>query len=493
MRSRIAPGGTSVEQNIMQQAQALGAKVWSTPWSPAQQFKSNTNVNGGSFVATTANFQAYANQVAGYVAKMKSQYGINLYAVSVQNEPDANVNTYESCNWTPQQIHDYVPYLHSALNASNVGSTLIMLPESQNWLDYSSLTVTAMTDSNVAANVGIVADHNYDGNNGPGILTKTNYGKSLWETEVAILSGTDSSIANGVYWAQRINLFLTQANVNAWHYWWLISGDNTGNEGLLDNNGAVTKRLFTMGNYSRFVRPNYFRVGVSNTSAAYISAFKENVSSNFAIVAVNPDPSNPQVQVFNLLHFVTTGSVTPWTTSATESLNAEAPVPITGPSFTYTLPPMSVVTFVGQGAPIILPKVTSGPSNLSVVHVFWQPEFQRRDRDRFCRHNVRFNGFFRRREFGQRDQQRAGFIPGDDQPGGQLRGHRVEPVRRGHQLGGDADGLAASAAGRIRLRQFWRDGRLHSAGDGEQRRGDFSRRLSWAGAFCGPNRSRVGR
>src|ERR1017187_9240535 len=64
LRSRIAPGGTTVESSIMQMAQARGARVWSTPWSPQAAFKSNSNVNGGSFVASAANYQAYANQLA---------------------------------------------------------------------------------------------------------------------------------------------------------------------------------------------------------------------------------------------------------------------------------------------------------------------------------------------------------------------------------------------------------------------------------------------
>jgi hypothetical protein len=36
------------------------------------------------------------------------------YALSIQNEPDMADN-YQSCLWTPQQIHDFVPYLQSAL------------------------------------------------------------------------------------------------------------------------------------------------------------------------------------------------------------------------------------------------------------------------------------------------------------------------------------------------------------------------------------------
>src|SRR6185436_9512714 len=41
LRTRIAPGATSVEYNIMQLARDRGARVWSAPWTPATPFKSN--------------------------------------------------------------------------------------------------------------------------------------------------------------------------------------------------------------------------------------------------------------------------------------------------------------------------------------------------------------------------------------------------------------------------------------------------------------------
>ena len=346
LRTRIAPGGTTVEQAIMTNAQARGARVWSSPWSPAAQFKSNANVNGGGFVATTANYQAYANQLAGYVASMKQSYSVTNYAISIQNEPDANVTTYESCNWNAQQIHDFVPYLYNALAASNAASTMIMLPESQNWQDYSNLAVTAMSDS-TSNMVGIIADHNYDGANGPATLTKNSYGKALWETEVSLLSGSDSSINNGIYYAGRIHLFLTVAQVNAWHYWWLMSGNSTGNESLMDTNANPTPRMFVLGQYSRFVRPGYYRIGVSNNAFTSISAYKDTNYGNFAIVAIN-SAFAAVTQTFNLANFPAVGSVTPWITSSNLSLASQSAVSVANLSFSYTLPALSVVTFVGQ-------------------------------------------------------------------------------------------------------------------------------------------------
>ena len=373
LRNHIAYASTTspsdipgtIETNIMQMAQALGTRVWSTPWTPAAGFKSTNDiydslpitnaVNGGTYLGSgnNATNQAYASQLANYVSYMKRSYGVNIYAISLQNEPDASVNTYEACQWTGQQIHDFATNLYNALLAQNLTSTMVMLPESQNWSDPHGFASTAMSDPKVAAEVGIVADHNYDGTYGPATLTKNNYGKALWETEVSLLTGSDSSITNGVYYGQRIYEFMTVAQANAYHYWWLMSLNLTGNEGLLDINGSTTKRFFVFGQYSRFVRPGFYRIDATNTTSALISAYRDTNSGNFAIVAVNNNDVSIN-QTFNLTNF-SVPSVTPWMTTSNLSLANQTPVPVAGSAFTYTLPALSVVTFVGQGVANTVP------------------------------------------------------------------------------------------------------------------------------------------
>ena len=87
---------STAEISIMQMAQARGARVWSTPWTPASGFKSNNGPNGGNYLGggDNATNLAYASQLANYVTNLRSTYGINLYAISVQNEPNAKVTTY---------------------------------------------------------------------------------------------------------------------------------------------------------------------------------------------------------------------------------------------------------------------------------------------------------------------------------------------------------------------------------------------------------------
>jgi glucuronoarabinoxylan endo-1,4-beta-xylanase len=343
------PSGATILQGelaIAQQAVARGVTVWSTPWSPPASMKSNGSfINGGSLLR--ADYSAWAASLAGYV-KMMNSNGVPIYALSVQNEPDITIN-YGSATYTPQQIHDFVPYLYSALKSAGAGSTKIMIAEGSQW--YFNLASVAMNDSTVAGDVGILAAHGY------GIartLTVRNYGKHVWQTEDSSTSLTyDGSMKDGLYWASKIHRYLAVANVNAWHAWFLSDGPDYGggtdNAALTDIDLNYPKRAYVIGQWSKFVRPGWYRIGVGYSFGPLgITAFKDSDSRSFAIVAVNLGMTGVR-QTFSLEGF-STNSVTPWVTSASLSLAAQPPISVSGTNFTYTLPPSSVTTFSGNVA-----------------------------------------------------------------------------------------------------------------------------------------------
>ena len=375
LRNQIQPGGVvdSSELSLMKLVPPLGARLWSTPWSPQASFKDNNNTVGGNFLSSSN--KAYAAQLANYVVSNQIVNGITIYAVSIQNEPDANVS-YTSCHWTAQQIHDFATNLYNAFAASNVVSTKVMLPEDESW--QTNLYTPTMADPNAAADVGIIANHNYVADNLHGDQNPPaalpSFGKPLWETEVSTLSGAgvtnyfDPSITNAMYWATRIHLFMTVAQANAWHYWYLITGTSpSDNEGLMGTGDIASKRMFAVGQFSRFIRPNYYRIGATNDNAGImISAYKDSVSPAFAIVAINTNAGTDITETFNLTNF-NASSVTPWMTTSNLSLESQASVSVSGASFNYLLPAMSVVTFVGQAMPTL--NIT-GSGN--TVTVYWQ-------------------------------------------------------------------------------------------------------------------------
>jgi glucuronoarabinoxylan endo-1,4-beta-xylanase len=325
-------------------AVARGAIVFSTPWSPPGAYKSNGSFRNGSFLLSS-HYPDWANEIAAYVPMMES-HGVPIYAVSVQNEPNLTTD-YGSCTYTPQEIHDFVPYLYSALHSSGAGSTKIMIAEESKWAF--DLASTAMADPSVASDVGIIAAHGYS----PRIQPYRVETAHLWQTEDSSPSSTyDGSITDGIRWARRIHDYLTVANVNAWVWWFLTDmprqGEGTDNAALTDINGNVPKRAYVSGQWSKFIRPGWHRIGVSSSGPIEISAFKDPQDRSFAIVVINAG-GEPAVQAFALSGF-SADTVIPWTTSPGLSLAPQAPVSVNRATFTYTLPAASVTTFVGQNS-----------------------------------------------------------------------------------------------------------------------------------------------
>jgi hypothetical protein len=101
-----------------------------------------------------------------------------------------------------------------------------------------------------------------------------------------------------------------------------------------------------VGNFSKFVRPGFYRIGASATdNNLQVSAYNDPLTGKFAIVVINPYGS--LTTTFALDGF-SANSVTPWVTSASLNLEPQPALSVNGSSFSYTLPASSVVTFVGQ-------------------------------------------------------------------------------------------------------------------------------------------------
>jgi glucuronoarabinoxylan endo-1,4-beta-xylanase len=345
LRSRIGPNGTTNENLWMQQVGAFGVKVWSTPWTPPREWKTNHDTNnGGTF--DPAHYQDYANDLADYVQNMSRQ-GIPMYAVSLQNEPNWTAD-YESCRWSAVQFAEFLPIVGAEFGRRGI-TTKIMLPEGDVW--EFSLANTVMANPSLAQYVGILAAHDY-GSNAYTPCTIAG-GRPVWETEISTFAG-GTEINKAVDVADNMHRALSDANVNAWHYWWL----NYSGDAALVNGWNATKRLWAMGQYSKFVRPGWVRVGETDDGGLDITTFKDPASGKFAIVVVNMSTTNPVTEMFTL-NGGTASSVTPYVTSATDDLAAKTAINLAGgTSFTAAIGPQSIVTYYGtlaSAAPLQAP------------------------------------------------------------------------------------------------------------------------------------------
>lgn len=325
-------------------AVARGAIVFSTPWSPRSAYKSNGSfTNGGSLLPS--HYSDWARDVANYVVMMKDN-GVPIYAVSVQNEPNVAMS-WGSCRYTAQELHDFVPYLYAALHSAGAGATKIMIGEQSSWAF--DLTSDALADPIVASEVGIIAAHGYLSKAQPHPIRNTR----LWQTEDCSQSPTyNGSMWDAMGWAAKIHEYLTVANVNAWMWWFLTDmpnqGEGTDNGALTGISGNYPKRAYVTGQWSKFVRPGWSRIGVNYSGPLLISAFKEPGSQSFAIVCVNP--STKQILQKFFLNGSSATSVIPWISSQDLSLSVQPAVAVNGDSFTYKIPAYSVTTFAGTAS-----------------------------------------------------------------------------------------------------------------------------------------------
>src|SRR5262245_22508676 len=177
-----------------------------------------------------------------------------------------------------------------------------------------------------------------------------------WWPEQGTINGTTvtgtSDINNGVAVAGWIHSALTVGEASAWLWWWYESYYQNDNEGLAIIQGSTTvaKRYFTLGNYSKFVRPGYVAVDVTGNSNAnvLISAYKNPTDGTVVVVAVNKSTAAVTVPI-SITGGTAPAAMTPTVTSASQNLvTSTTTVPVSGGSFSAMLGATSVTTFVGR-------------------------------------------------------------------------------------------------------------------------------------------------
>lgn len=336
--------GSTSELNIAKKAVSYGVRVWATPWTPPAKFKSNNSTVMGNLTKPAE----YAQYLVDFVKNMKNN-GVDIYAISAQNEPDANV-TYESCVFNGSTMATWVG---KSLGPAFAGTGVkVMAAENQNWYGLNTFWPLMKADADFMKYADIIATHEYGGAPGDGTFANTinaikTSGKEFWQTEIYDTQGpADPGMGSGLRTYKLIHECMTIANMSAWHFWWVYPS-TTDNGALWDKaTNKATKRLWVMGNFSRFVRPGYMRIGTTGSPASGItlSAYSSDSAGKLVIVAANNN-SSATSQDFSVSGTTVTGA-TPWVTDDSRNLVAGTKISVSGNAFTYSLPAKSVTTLV---------------------------------------------------------------------------------------------------------------------------------------------------
>ncbi|MFE1834108.1 glycoside hydrolase family 30 beta sandwich domain-containing protein [Streptomyces sviceus] len=311
-----------------------GAAVIASPWNPPASMV-ETFVHGSQSNARRLRYDmygAYAQHLNDFNTYLRNN-GVNLYGISVQNEPDyAQDWTW----WTPTEM---VRFLRE--NAGSIG-TRVTAPESFQYLK--NMSDPILNDSAALANVDILGAHLYGtpfANFPYPLFKQKGTGKELWMTEVYYPNSTDSADL----WPQALDVgeHIHRAMVDAEfqaYVWWYIRRSY----GPMREDGKISKRGATMAHFARFVRPGYVRVEATAKPATdvYVSAYRGGGST--VVVAVNKGAAAVSQQ-FTLANSAGPG-VSSWLTDASRSVASLGTAAVSNGSFTVTLPARSMMTFV---------------------------------------------------------------------------------------------------------------------------------------------------
>ncbi len=322
-------------------------------WSPPAWMKDNNSCTSGGHVlpAQYANLAALKIQ---WLNNAKAQLGFEAQVESVQNEPNTRAN-YDSCEWTTSEMNTFVVnHLRPALAASGLTARL-MAPEVSFYSNFDNAWgFPLLNDPGMRAAVSIVATHGYgrtDNFSNP-CNSCAQYNKPIWQTEDSNLDGRyNGSIDDGMTWSTEIYKALNAGRFSAWFYWWVMTLNND-NQGLINANPAtdsfqVPKRLYVVGQFSRFIRPNsVLLLSTSSDSTLQVTAVRP-ASGAVAVVLANTGKTSHTVTV-NLSGLSNPpASVTPYRTSASENQAQLSALGVFSGAFTITVPAKSVVTVVG--------------------------------------------------------------------------------------------------------------------------------------------------
>ncbi|MER6495674.1 glycoside hydrolase family 30 beta sandwich domain-containing protein [Streptomyces griseorubiginosus] len=325
----------SREVATAKRAVELGATVFASPWNPPAQMV-ETFTHGSQTNAKrlrSSMYGAYAQHLNDFVTFMRNN-GVNLYAISVQNEPDyAQDWTW----WTPAEMTRFLRE-----NAGSI-STKVIAPESFQYVK--SFSDPILNDPAALANMDILGAHLYGTSfqNFPYPLFKQKgAGKELWMTEVYYPNSSDSADL----WPQALDVgehvhrALVDAEFQAYVWWYIRRG-----YGPMREDGQISKRGAAMAHFAKYVRPGHVRIAVTANpqSNVYLSAYRGS-GSRLVIVAVNKGTSSVSQQ-FTLVNNASTG-VSSWLTDGSRNLAAQSRIAVSNGSFTAQLPARSLTTFV---------------------------------------------------------------------------------------------------------------------------------------------------
>ncbi|WP_342570767.1 RICIN domain-containing protein [Paenibacillus sp. FSL R5-0749] len=294
-------------------------------------------------------YDDFADYLTEVVKHFRDNWGITFDSVTPLNEPISTWwkqgNDQEGMHFDRADQNTILSQVQASLNAKGL-STKLSAPEEYS-IDDTNVSFNSYSNA-VKSAITQINTHTYGGSNRTALRnTATSAGKHLWTSEYG------DGDASGLTMSRTILKDIRNMGASGWVYWQAVdSADGWGFfKNVLNNTQTtsytVNQKYYVMGNYSKFIRPGYKIIGMSdaNTLAAYDAA-----SGKVVLVTTNSESTDTTV-TYDLSRFTNTGtSAQVYRTSSTEKLQQLTNISVQNKTFTATAKANSVTTYVISNA-----------------------------------------------------------------------------------------------------------------------------------------------
>lgn len=290
---------------VMKAAQAEGVELFvafvNSP--PARMTVSGLTTGGsGKSNLSPEMYDDFAQYMVDIVQHLQDDEGIPVGWISPVNEPQwgwSYENGQEGSHYGPAEVLEVTRALLRAIDKNQLDVEVTVF-ESGEWKKSQVYIDKLLKDPEVAPQLGHISIHSYwskaeDKKPIINFVERNFPGTHIWMAEwTEMKEGRDTGMDSALVMANTIHEDLTLANVTSWQYWIAVSRyfyrDGLIYVNLSDRSIVETKRLWTMGNYSRYIRPGFVRIGAGTRDGDLsVSAYQSPDDSQFVVVVINND------------------------------------------------------------------------------------------------------------------------------------------------------------------------------------------------------------
>lgn len=305
-------------------------------WSPPAFTKTNRNTVQGGHLRMDMT-EELAEFLAAFVILSQKNYGINIGALSIQNEL-LFVQYYDSCVYTPTHIREAVRAVGRKFRREGI-NTRIMMPEDMmamhRMIPYIEPT---MADPETRDYVGAFCTHRlgeFDDVRRWRDATRQ-HGLQTWMTET---SGHPHNWQGAMRMAGDMRDYIVGGDMSAWVYWMLTDVGSM-------PDGRPGPKYHAARHFYRFVRPGALRVESSSTDEdVREAAFRHDMDGTVTVVLINraDTPARVVVEVDGL-----TGAPSYEVVRSTEEAGSVELTPMRADLLELEMPGRSIITLHGR-------------------------------------------------------------------------------------------------------------------------------------------------